>query len=471
MEERGFMMLRRQALVFLTAVIVVGLAATGGSFALPADEKPRFDVTDISYLWPAPSTQADVDALISTDTADPATNVALWDEAAFNRMLEIVTSDEAEIKHPGGASRRIALLPAFRNRKNWKVVAFRADPSAPGGHPSIVDKFGSTPQLRLIVQPVTVEAGKVKVHDFTAHLVYSYAAPKEAAKPGFLTAANQDEAKFRAILDDLGALKVMLKAKGIDTQGVPLGVHPGLRDSAGGAGFAAAVRALLTRHVNVKNLFAMAFMGLPDASPEPWIFVAASNSGDGTFAAGQVPAIGFKPAQMFDRKDGDPLVVPVPVPTNRNPITNFLLTPIGDRRGVATSALFDPNVKLNSTAQVNASGDPILDSDGLTNSEIADLIANPEKSHFFSNDCFSCHSESTRRAILKLPASATFAYKLPNGVSGVEPAVVPTSIWNVRNFGWFPAGNGVISPTVSHRTANETADCVQFINRVYFGNP
>ena len=152
--------------------------------------------------------------------------MALWDEAAFKRMLEIVTSDDAEIKHPSGASRRIALLPEFRDRKNWKVVGFRADPSAPGGHPSIVEKFGSTPQLRLIVQPVTVDAGKVKVHDFTAHLVYSYFTPKEAPKPGFIVAANPDETKFRAILDDLVALKTKLKAKGIDTQGGAPGCPP-----------------------------------------------------------------------------------------------------------------------------------------------------------------------------------------------------------------------------------------------------
>ena len=48
-------------------------------------------------------------------------------------MLEIVTSDEAAIKHPNGATRRIGLRPEFRDRKNWKVVAFRADPSAPVG--------------------------------------------------------------------------------------------------------------------------------------------------------------------------------------------------------------------------------------------------------------------------------------------------------------------------------------------------
>ncbi len=467
-------MMKRPALLFMTAALVAAAAATlGFSSAARTDEKPRVDVSDISFLWPVPNTQADVDALISADTADGATSVALWDETAFKRMLEIVTSDDAEIKHPNGASRRITLLPEFRDRKNWKIVAFRADPSAPGGHPSIVDKFGSTPQLRLIVQPVTVEAGNVKVHDFTAHLVYSFFAPKDAPKPGFIPAANPDEKKFRAILDDLVALKTKLKAKGIDTQGAPLGVHPGLKDGAGGADFASDVRALLTRHVNVKNLSAMAFMGLPDASPEPWMFVAAVNTGDGTFAAGKVPAVGFKPAQMFDRRDGDPLVVPAPLPTNRNPITNFVGTPPDDRRGVATFALFDPAVKLNGTARVNSSGAEVLDADGLTNGEIPDLIANPEKTHFFSNDCFSCHSESTRRAIMSLPPSAAFGYKRPDGVSGVDPKMLPSQLWNVRNLGWFPDffNAGATSPTVTQRTANETADCVQFINRVYFGNP
>ena len=56
-------------------------------------------------------------------------------------------------------------------------------------------------------------------------------------------------------------------------------------------------------------------------------------------------------------------------------------------------ALFEDKVQLDAVAVVNASG--TLDADGLTNKEIADLIANQEKSHFFSNYCFSCRSEST----------------------------------------------------------------------------
>ncbi len=330
--------------------------------------------------------------------------------SAFSRSC---SSDDATIKHPNGTTRRIGLRPEFRDRKNWKVVAFRADPSAPGGHQSIVDKFGSTPQLRLILQPVTVETGNIKVNDFTVHLVYSYFTLNEAPKPGFVPPANPDTIKFRQILDDLAALKAKLKKKGIDTQGVPLGIHPGLKDSAGGTDFAGDVRALLTRHVNVQNLSAIAFMGTPESSPQPWIFVATRNQGDATFALFDLPSIGLKPAQMFDRSDGDPLVVPTPVPDNRNPITNSLETPAADRRGVATLALFDKQLNLNSSARVNVSGPPILDADGLANHEIADLIANPEKAHFFSSDCFSCHSESTRRAILSLRPSTSLATSDP----------------------------------------------------------
>ena len=134
----------------------------------------------------------------------------------------------------------------------------------------------------------------MKVHDFTVHLVYSYFTLKEAPKPGFVPPANPNLDKFRQILADLAALKAKLKEKGIDTQGVPLGVHPGLKDSAGGAGFSSDVQALLTRHVSLQNLSAMAFMGLPDSSPQPWIFVAARNQGDATFAPFDLPTIGLK---------------------------------------------------------------------------------------------------------------------------------------------------------------------------------
>ena len=435
--------------------------------------RPRFDVADVSYLWPAPETEADVASLISADSAAIG-KAGLWPEAAFGRMLELVTGEKATLKHPKGATRKIGLTPEIRDRHNWKVVSFRADPGAPGGHQDILTAFGASPQLRLIVQPVTIEAGKPRVHDLTAHLVYTFVkpSPQGAAdpRPGTLSAAIPDQDKFRSILDDLARLKAMLKAKGIDTQGMPLGVHPGLKS----ADFAREVGAFLERQVDEKDLSAIAFMGLDGAAPEPWIFFAGTRLPDGTYGPAPIPALGFGSAQMLDFIDGAPNVVPAPLPTNRNPVSNVLAVPLPDRRGVATAALFAGNLDLDAPAVIaEADGMPIVDAANppVRNRDIPDLIANPRRAHFFSTDCISCHTETTRRSILKIGGDSPFAYDRPPDISGVDPAVLPTEKWNVRNFGWFPLGKDKgIKPTATMRTANETADSVEFINRVYFGN-
>jgi hypothetical protein len=444
--------------------------------------QPRFDVNDISVLWPAPETEADVQSLVSADSAADG-KTGLWPEPAFNQILDLVTGDAATIKHPAGATRKIGLLPEFRDRHNWKVVAFRADPAAPGGHQEILTAFGASPQLRLIVQPVTIVDGKPKVHDFTAHVVYTFVKPPPPGspppKPGVLPVAVPDEAKFRSILDDLARLKAMLKDKGIDTQGMPLGVHPGLKRDPSLASFAREVEAFLVKQVDDKNLSAVAFMGLVPNAPEPWIFFAGSRQSDGSFAPAPIPSLGFKSAVMLDFADGQPSVVPTPLPMNRNLITNNLGLPFPERRGVATAALFAPDItpgspKLDEPAVIGeANGTPIVDTSTppLRNRDIPDLIANPRVAHFFSADCISCHTETTRRAILKISDDSPFAYQRPSGISGVDPAVLATEKWNVRNFGWFPLGpNKGIKPTVTMRTANETSDCVEFVNRVYFGN-
>ena len=247
--------------------------------AVPADEKPRFDVSDVSYLWPVPNTQADVDALISADIADAASKVALWDEAAFKRMLEIVTSDDARNQAPerSGAGGSPCCQSSAIERTGRSLLSARPErPRRPPVDRRQIRFHAAASTDRPACDSRGGQSQGARLHGASG-LFLLHAEGGHQAR--FLPAANPDEAKFRSILDDLAALKAKLKAKGIDTQGVPLGVHPGLKNIAGGADFANDVRALLTRHVNVKNLFAMAFMGLPDASPEPWIFVAADKLG------------------------------------------------------------------------------------------------------------------------------------------------------------------------------------------------
>src|SRR5262249_22963699 len=148
----------------------------------------------------------------------------------------------------------------------WKVVAVRVDPSAPGCDPKVIALFGSAPQIRLIVQPVTVSgAGAVKVHDLSAHVVYSFVKGlDDPAVPGGPNRFVPDKDKFAAIVAGLKALK---GAAGVPTAG-PLGVHPGLQ--ARTPGFAEKLRAFLREHLSEQRLSAVAFMGLE--APEPWIF-------------------------------------------------------------------------------------------------------------------------------------------------------------------------------------------------------
>jgi hypothetical protein len=90
--------------------------------------------------------------------------------------------------------------------------------------------------------------------------------------------------------------------------------------------------------------------------------------------------------------------------------------------------------------------------------EIVDIVADPKQSHFFNTDCISCHTD-TAQPLIRLGKKFT--------VPGVASAVLPKENWNVRNFGWFTSflRGGPAVPTVTRRTATETAEVVEFINR------
>jgi hypothetical protein len=111
--------------------------------------------------------------------------------------------------------------------------------------------------------------------------------------------------------------------------------------------------------------------------------------------------------------------------------------PLAKRAGVSTAALFvtpqPPDEKIN---------------------EVTKVIDDPDRSHFFNTDCVSCHTE-TRRAMDLLKTK-----EFP----GIDTAVLPNSQYAVRNFGWSPGSKGSFQPTVTRRTAAETAAVVTFIN-------
>ncbi len=415
--------------------------------AIGSAANPKLDLNDVSWLWPVPLTAVDVDGLIAMDSLKDRAGEPIWSDQHFGELLQVAESDDAKV-----GDKRILLKPEFKTKATWKVAAMRIDPSAPGANEAAVKKLGSSPQIRLIVQPVTKDNGKAVVHDFAVHLVFSFAANGQRGVP--------DKIKFKTIVEGIDLLKKRSTDGGISTVG-PLGVHPGLAANVPGLG--AAIRDFLSSHLVEKNMSAMAIMGLPNEF-EPWIFVALSPT---TTGFKRVP---FLPSQMlgFVSPQG---VTPSPIVNNLNPISSELFVAnAANRKGVATAALFVNGVELDTLAIVgkDAAGNNVSD-DTVKNRDIPDIVANPTTSHFFNTDCVSCHTESQRRSILQIPVTA-FVFQ----VSGSAPKVADDSIskhrWNVRNFGWFPDAldsQRLTVPSVTQRTANESAEVVDFIEREY----
>jgi hypothetical protein len=410
------------------AVIALGLLEVR-----PAAQVATVDVSDLAYLWPAPAKPEDVRELIDAAEQLDGGQSSLWPREAFELTLR--TAQSTIVQTSAGTTEGIRFddVLDFQRPETWKVVAFRADPSAPGTHESLIAKFGSTPQIRLVLQPVTVKDGVVTVHDVTAHLAFSFIA--NVNPQNRIVNPNKDE--FSAIVADLVALKGVANRAGVTTA-VPLGVHPGLARRV--PGLAEEVLAFLKRHLAKGRLTEMAFMGID--KPEPWIFFALVRRSDGAFVQ---PG----PAQMLTFRGGTHVM---PIPRNSN---------VDGTVGVSTAPLFENGVV--SLADTAAAAGAVR----RVQADIPDIVANPRLSTVRNTDCVSCHTESTRRTLLRLEAvDTTITFARPPDISGVDPRVVPRTQWNVRNFGWFQSG-GTISPTVTMRTANEAAEAAAFVNSQY----
>lgn len=435
---------RRKSYILGTAVFVWLATLNVGLGGARMAQGAALDVNDLSYLWPAPVDAKDVAGLISADLSIIGGTRKVWPDEVFRLLLQ--TAQETVVEGPVPAASSQISFESFKSEfetpSTWKLVSFRFDSSAPGGHAGFVSRFGSTPQLRMVFQPVTFVSSAVKVHDVTAHIAYSFTKPSSSPFP-----AVPDKDTVRKVLDELKALKAASESVGAPTGGL-LRVHPGLQARV--PGFTTKVVTFLQRTAALGQLTDLAFMGIKP--PEPWIFFAMRKRlSDGAFERVGPKALAGRSAQML--KGGpSPFVFPEPITSNQPP-----------DRGVSTARLFARTAQDELLTPV-ISGDsrPLLQ-------DIPDIIANPEISNVFNTDCVSCHTESTRRHALKIvEGDRKYRYSLPNAISAVDPVHLPTAAWNVRNFGWFQQRNGMILPTISQRTANEAAEAADFANREYF---
>jgi len=438
--------------VLLSSLVYLATAVSGIDAGDTPPVSTRLDVNDISILWPVPKTEADVARLISVEEKLDDGTTAIWDADVFKKVME--TAQAVTLAGSGNTTRQIRFdenKTAFELAKTWKIAGIRVDPSAPGCSEQIIRNFGSRPQIRLIVQPVTTEGTEVVVHDVTAHLVFDFVLGFTTAPGQQLPQAIPDRERFRSVLNDFATLKAGLAAAGVNTVG-ELGVHPALK--AGSPDFSEKVRAILKKHLSSSRLNSVSFMGLD--FPEPWIFFAMAKRNQGFVRVGH-PSLGTELGQMLTFRDGDAVMPP---PGNST---------FGPGRGVSTAPLFRSSLNLTTPLITDSLPNAIT---AATLRDVPDIIANPQLAHFGNSDCVSCHSESTRRSLMRLQPTA-FQYQRPAGVSGVDNALLPTHLWNVRNFGWFVNNRegGTTKESVATRTANEAAESVEFINREYFGNP
>jgi hypothetical protein len=444
-----------------------GRAAAVG--AVPPEFIAPLSANDVSLLFPAPTRAEDFAKLIAVrdlttqNPQDSTKRDLVWPYSVFQRFIEIANGPAAQV---AGSQIRIGLPAEAQSIDAWFVAGIRIDAGAPGLSNEIRAQFGQAPEIRLIIQPVTRNPdGTPNVLDIAGHLIFDFNSPTTPVEVGCLPRRLPDLVTFNKIVADLAILRTKLGsgqfgAHKVRTSDFALGVHPGLKDPTTQANFRQEIKSFLEKYIPFAHLDAMAIAGLPAEKPAPWIFLSMAEVPAGFDPA--LPHGGFDPvrgptldgqqfAQMLEPEGNVPRVVPGPHTNNLNQMTCKNASapaglPVANRTGVSTAELF-----VNPPAPPDKA------------KQVLDVIADPTKSHFFNTDCVSCHTET--QLYIELQKTRDF--------SGIDPNVLPTGPWDIRNFGWAPppSGNGSFHAEVSRRAAAETIAVMNFINSELIAKP
>jgi len=294
-------------------------------------------------------------------------------------------------------------------------------------------------------------------------VVFNFVLPPEPSKP-----IRPDAVAFQKIVDGLRQIKADLNLPA-DPEKSKLQVHPGF--SPDPAKLTSKLKDFLKANLSKPHLdgpsqfAAISFMGIPGRF-EPWIFFKVladvkTNTVKRVPVSGLFDGVTAPLGQMISFR-GNPEGDITPKPAAATTIT-----------GVNTRALFPlitDDSKMKSPL-APTSTDPVLSH--LRFQDVMDVVANPQILTTLSTDCVSCHTESTRRALMGHSSSLPALAFVPK-VSGVASTVLPKDTWNLRNFGWgfnFQAEPRGFMPTVTQRAANEAAESAAYINAHYPPHP
>ena len=285
---------------------------------------------------------------------------------------------------------------AGASRDKWRIVSFRFDPCAEpvpnwvdaarqilGGNPfptfgikNIKTQGECEVQIRLIAQPFS-EFGD---EDTTAHLVYSF------GRVGL--GGGGRKARDRII----GELQVLKSKSPKPTNGVPLGVHPGLAEDKDEA-FAALVKRFLADELKQAQLTAVASMGT--ANSDPWVFAHGTVKN----AHWEVqPITGYG----IDLGITDILSGPRPRVTSQHDFAGSQIKP-------AAIPKEGENHFIAATTTLFAKGGGDI--------SLAHKVNNPDVAGLFNTDCVSCHTATERTITKKDALPGADRFKVPRGVT------------------------------------------------------
>jgi hypothetical protein len=366
------------------ALLILGVM---GSFSFPAFAQ-AWDLNDVSYLFPLPTSATDANYLKAKDFVPyPWFTTNLADADGFPFALDSTQLSTSTIDQ----FRSIASA----GFNSIRLLAVRIDPC-------FRDLYSDPcrPQIRAIWQPVD---GSFSTVDASMHTFYDF---------------NKEE--FQNIANQLQQLKTKY---GVVTQGLPLQIHPGFKQS----GFSKDFFALLKTFLRQDHLTRIAFMKLLGAEFQ-WRF------------------------QGFNVKDGK--LVPIEIPLHSDVQQTFAV----HGGGIPPGTLELSSEDLSRVQNGEDLNKVLLD--------YALRIENPRINIPGVTDCLSCHAaggvKGSAAAALQLNPIPTVAavvgligkYNLQNVTNDREDPI------HFRGFG-FVFGNA----SISDRVIIESAMVADLMNR------